>query len=198
VPGYEGTVPNSLDLITYDGHNWLLMSSRDGMMTMWDITTPGSPSLAWRYPSAGDLDTPHGPVVREYDGQFYLVYAHTYGGSARNEGSVGVAVMAYPSDPPEYLADLVAPVGVPDFGFLRGVELTTDGVLYITDAGTEFVDSGSRGKLYSATLPAGLSPTGATGASGGTQHYVDFTDLDELMGSLGTPFESRISRIPGP
>jgi hypothetical protein len=195
-PGMAGTTVNSLDLIEFDGQTWLLVCTRSGVLTMWDISVPGSPDLAWRYPASGGLDTPHGAVLREFDGQFYLVYAHTFGGSSRFEGTVGVAVMAHPADPPDYLADLRVPSGLPEFGFLRGVELSTDGVLYLTDAGTEYPDAGDLGKLLTATLPVGLTPSGETGAVGAPQSYVDLVDLAEQRVGLGTPFEARISPIP--
>ena len=196
-PGWENQMgtPNGLDLIEYGGSTYLLICSRNGVISMWDITAAASASLLWRYPAAGDLDTPHGAVLRELDGTFYLLYAHTLGGPGRGEGSVGVAALSDPAAPPQYLADLVLPPGALPFGFLRGVELTDGGELLITDAGAELVDQGpDQGGLWSASFPA-LAATGATGARG-SQVYREFKDMTPLLDGLAMPFEGRLMPAP--
>lgn len=194
--GYVSGTPNGLDLITHDGRTTLLICSRDGVLTQWDITTPGAPVRLWRFPALGDLSAPHGAVVRELDGTFYLLYAHTWGGVETGDGSIGVASMADPSEPPLYLADLVVPALHPGFDFLRGVELTTSGDLLITDSGDQFVDQGpAQGRIWRAPLPA-LTATGATGVEDESQVFVELTELTELTSELPMPFEGRLSPIP--
>lgn len=156
------------------------------MITAWDITDPADPEFLWTFPESGSLDTPHGCMARMYDGQLWMIWAHTEG--APTGGSVGVALANDPTVVPEYVADLLPAGDVDSFGFLRGVELTTDGVLYLTDSGGGGGFGGS-GQVVKATFPAGLAPTGASGAVDSDQVFVDLTDAEVLLDGLDNPFE---------
>lgn len=166
-PDWAGyMLPNGMDLMHHDGRDLLVVTTRGrdgaddtGNVTAWDITDLGDVQRLWQFPAGGaTLGTPHGAAVRRVGDAWYLVYAHSTG--LNNRGSVGVASLADPLSEPVYLADLKPPSTTPELGFPRGVELTEDGWLYVTDNGVG--DTSSVGWVLKAALPA-LSPTGAGG-----------------------------------
>ncbi|MEQ1503040.1 MAG: hypothetical protein ABMB14_12460, partial [Myxococcota bacterium] len=163
-----------------------------GEITMWDLTDPAAPSLVWTYPPSGSLFTPHGAVFRRYDGRWWLLYAHSDGNGSTS--SVGLAVTDDPTVAPAYVADLL-PANVDPFEFLRGVELTSDGWLWLTDSGTQGGPGGpgpASGRVVVAAMPT-LAPTGATGAYG-DQVFVDLTEDAVVVDDLANPFEGWLWR----
>jgi hypothetical protein len=198
-PGGDEELPNGLERVDHDGRTYLLTSYRgasfggsDGRISLWDITTP-APSLVWKFPADGALDTPHCPILREYQGRWWLVWAHTEGGPD-GAGTVGLAVADDPTAPPAYVADLVPQEPVAPFEFLRGVELTADGELYLTDSGSVGgVGGGTRGRVLRAAMPS-LSPTGATGAVDQDQVLLDLEGGEVLLEGLSNPFEGWLWR----
>lgn len=189
--GWMQPLPSGVDkVIGEDGSVTLVVNNRGGfpdggIVTGWDITDPDHPALLWRFPREGALDTPHGAVIRRFGGRYWLLYAHSYG--ALNGGSVGVAVTSDPRILPEYLADLVPTAPVGPLEFVRGVELTTDGTLWITDSGPEQLE-GALGRVISAPFPD-LAPTGASGAVGDDQVFVDLEGGTVVAEDLANPFE---------
>lgn len=194
VAGWEAGLPNGAERFDWEGRSYLLLSHRGlavaeqaaGFLSLWDVTTPGAPTRVWRFPERGHLRTPHGAVLRRFDGHLWLLYAHSDGTAASS--TVGFAWADDPTLPPRYVADL-QPVGAEaPFDFLRGVELTTDGSMWLTDSGP---GSGAStvplGRVLSATLPAGLVPSAASGAFG------DLTLIDvepaPFASGLTNPFE---------
>jgi hypothetical protein len=197
--GWYGGIPNGIDRFEHDGRSLLMCSHRGGggfppgfglgEITLWDISVADAPELVWRFPFDGALDMPHGPLFRRFADQWWLVYAHSGGGL---EGStVGLAVTDDPTVLPAYVADLVPIEPLAPFIFLRGVELTSDGWLYLTDSGGR---SGSStgihdGRVLKAPMPI-LSPTGLSGATGpGQQLFVELVDAEVLLEGLDNPFE---------
>lgn len=188
---FDMATPNGLHLLSHDGGSYLLVSSRgeggqgqggaSGSIALWDITDPDAPSRVWRFPEQGSLHTPHGPILREVDGQYWLLYAHTYG-SGDGSGTVGVASLADPLSQPQYVADLV-PDGF-SLSFFRGIEIV-DGTLYLTDSGAE---QGASGMLLAAPAP-GLEPSGSSGAFGDEQELVSLSGVELLLDGLESPFE---------
>jgi len=181
--------PNGAELLQREGRAYLLLSHRalnSGRITLWDITTPGEPSFVWRFPAEGELGIPHGPVLREVDGQWWLLWAHTRGSA--NNGTVGMAVTPDPTVAPTYVADLVPGADVGHFQFLRGVERLSDGRLLLTDAGPQTFGPGM-GRVFEATFPD-LSPPddGARGALG-SQRFEPLGSATLRLDGLGSPFE---------
>lgn len=195
-PQWPGQIPNGIERFDHEGRSWLLASHRgsrsraspgtdpvpNGLVSMWDITDPQAPTLAWTFPQGGGIDTPHGSIIRERDGRFWLLYAHTEG--AEVGGSVGLAVTDDLSIAPEYVADLVP---AEPFTFLRGVELTGDGWLYLTDSGGTV--AAGRGRIVKAPFPADLSPTGASGVAHEDQVFVDLDGAELFAQGLDRPFQ---------
>ncbi len=202
--GFPGKTPNGSELVTWGDRRYLLLSHRgtgggpleppNGEITMWDVTTPGAETLAWRFPEEGFLDMPHGPILRRHQGRWWMLWAHSGGGEGRRS-SVGLAWLDDPARPPTYVADLVPPGEPGPFDFLRGVELTDDGELWLTDSGPG-AGTGSavaRGRLFVARM-AEVEPTGATGAVGTDQVFVDLEGLALVRGELRNPFEGWLWR----
>jgi hypothetical protein len=201
-PEFGDRQPNGADRFDWDGRSYLLLSNRgsalwSGSATLWDITVAGAPTLVWRFPEAGGLATPHSPVLRAWDGRWWLLWAHTDG--ARPEGSsVGVAVTDDPLVRPIYVADLLPPEGIAPWGYARGIELTDDGTLWITDSsadgwlGPDLLD----GTVFEAQLPS-LTPTAATGGEQG-QVFVRLAWIERLIGGLSMPFEAWLWRTTSP
>ena len=85
------------------------------------------------------------------------------------------------------------------FVFVRGVELTSDGWLYITDSGANggvgFCDEG---RVFQAPMPTGLAPTGATGDANGDQVFVDLPGVELMLDGLSNPFEGWLWTSPAP
>ena len=46
---------------------------------MYAFTDPSSPTLLWQFPEGGVLKSRHGPILRQYDGGWYLLYARSSG-----------------------------------------------------------------------------------------------------------------------
>lgn len=198
--GWPGTSPNGADRLDVDGRSLLLLSHRAvgaqitplGAVTLWDITAVGAPVRLWAYPSdGGGLDTPHGPVFRRWNGQWWLLYAHTNG--ATDGGSVGLAVTDDPTHLPSYVADLVPSDtdGIGPFTFLRGVELASDGTLYLTDSG-RLTGTTPTGRVIRAPFPEDLAPTGASGVAGDDQVFAPLDGAALLTDGLLAPFEGRL------
>lgn len=194
--GTSISTPNGIERVDLATSTLLLSSHRgggggggggngaSGKITCWDISSADQQDLVWTYPASGNLHTPHGAVFRQYGGKWWLLYAHSYGADGTH-GSVGLAVTDDPAVRPTYVADLV-PDTLDAFGFLRGVELDTDGTLYLTDSGGG-QGSTRNGRLISATFPT-LSSTGRSGAYG-DQVFVDLQDEVLLRSSMPNPFE---------
>ncbi len=201
-PAWEGDLPNGAERFDHEGRSYLLLSHRGlpiptragGFVTCWDLTVPGEPTLVWRYPEEGALHTPHGAVVRWFDGHRWLVYAHTE--ATLDTGTVGLAWLDDPTLAPEYVADLVPTGPTAPFEFLRGVELTTDGNLWLTDSGTgNGVSLVRDGRVLRATMPQGLSPGGA---SGSVPDLVSVSFAPEpFADDLVNPFEGWLWTAPG-
>lgn len=171
-------------------------SGWSGSASLWDITEPGRPALEWSYPAEGGLATPHSPILRQWEGRWWLLWAHTDG--ALPEGSsVGVAVTDDPTELPTYVADLLPPLDAPPWGFLRGVELSDDGVLILTDSSSDgwLGPEGDDGVFFTSRLPS-LSSTGASGRVGEDQHFVRLESVDTLSEGLPLPFEAWLWRPP--
>lgn len=196
-PGWVRDTPNGVDRVDDGDRTWLVSSHRgdgtggvegSGEITLWDLTDPGAPALAWTYPSSGSLNTPHGAILRRYEGRWWLVYAHSLGDDAHGS-TVGLAVTDDLAVAPAYVADLtpVAPVG--PFAFLRGVELTADGELWLVDSGSQGgFGTPISGRVVTAPMPD-LDPTGASGAAGEDQVFVDLTGGSVAASGFEDPFE---------
>jgi hypothetical protein len=191
-PDWSGLFPNGVEHLEHAGRSLLLTSHRGGADTgappageiaLWDATDPGAPTRVWRFPPSGVLDTPHGCVLRERGGRWWLLWAHTRG--APDGGSVGLAVTDDPTVPPAYVADLVPGAAIGRFGFLKGVDLTDEDWLYLTDASSG--GAGPSGRVVRAPMPD-LSPTGATGALG-DQVHVELDGATVFADALDLPFE---------
>jgi hypothetical protein len=192
-PGWDQPLPSGIDrILGEDGSVYLVANNRGGfpeggIITMWDITRPDAPEELWRFPSTGALDTPHGAVIRAYKGRFWLLWAHSYGAPAAGGGSVGIAVSTDLRTLPAYVADLTMPDPVGPLDFVRGVELTSDGELWITDSGAERLPA-ANGRVIEAAMPD-LSPTGATGAVSTDQVFVELPEAHVVASGLPNPFE---------
>ncbi|MBX2796780.1 MAG: hypothetical protein KTR31_03895 [Myxococcales bacterium] len=182
-------LPNGADRFEHDGRSLLLLShlgvgggpgSITGVITLWDITAPSDAQHLWTFPQDGQLQTPHGPVLRMMDDVWWLLWAHTYGDGER--GTVGLARTDDPLHRPTYVADLVPGDDVGSFEFLRGVELDTDGTLWLTDSGT--------GWITRASWPT--PPPRASGATGGVgdQRYEELGEAEIVLDNLFDPFEA--------
>jgi hypothetical protein len=194
--GWEGDQPNGADRLDYDGRTYLLESHRGGPgfgatgeISFWDITDPAATQLVWRFPpDQGSLYTPHGPILREWNGEWWLVWAHSDGGPV-NDSSIGLAVTSDPTVLPAYVADLVPTGPEAPFIFVRGVELTSDGWLYITDSGANGgIGFGDDGRILKAPMPT-LYAQGESGDANGDQRFEDLTGVELLLDGLSNPFE---------
>jgi hypothetical protein len=189
-------LPNGLERLDFEGRTFLVVTHRGnvtppgagaplGSITLWEVSDPLAPALVWRFPAAGALETPHGAAIR-YDGaQWWLLYAHT-GGAVDSTGTVGIASMAVPTDPPSYVADLTVPAALAPLVFLRGVERDAGGPLILVDSG---LDDQFAGRLIRADFPD-LAPSGASGGAGVDQVFVELTGAAELQGGMDSPFEA--------
>ena len=168
-------------------------SAVDGSLVLWDITDPTNPAQVWHYPESGTVGMPHSPVMKRVSGTWVLAYAHTIGMSdAGNEvhSSVGLAISDDLTAQPTYVADGVLPTALGDIETSRGVELGTDGRLYVVETGSR----GGDGRLLTATLPE-LTPAGSSGAyseSHADQIFVTLDDAAVLADDLGGAFEPRL------
>ena len=184
-------LPNGMDRFDHEGRSLLLVShrSQEGRITLWDITTPGEVELQWVFPPEGRLSLPHGPVFRRVAGQWWLLYAHTAGGPAG--GSVGLAVTDDPLQRPRYVADLFPDPEVDRYMFLRGVELTWDRRLILTDSG--FIGGASQGRVLVAEWPTlqPADPTNPEAPNGarGSQRFVGIGATELLRDGFSAPFE---------
>ncbi|MCA9494103.1 MAG: hypothetical protein KC621_29450, partial [Myxococcales bacterium] len=203
---WVGGTPNGAELVQQGARTWLLLSHRgvlgqpgplggvySGLLSMWDITDPDAPTRAWVFPSTGPLATPHGAVVRQWNGETWLLWAHS-DGAPDHSSTIGDALLPDPAQPPVYVADLVPNGGPAPFDFLRGVELTADGELWLTDSGPGggAGTSGAQGRILMATMPV-LAPTGATGAVPDDQVFVD-VPVTLVRRDLRNPFEGWLWR----
>lgn len=194
VPDFTETLINSLQVLEQDGRVYAIFSNRGaitpptGRISMWDITDRDAPSLMWKYPAVGFLDTPHGPLLREVDDQWWLVYAHTYG--AGEVGTVGIAVTANLRTVPSYVADATPPPSIGDLTFMRSAELTTDRVVVGADTGA--TGGATSGKIFRFALPE-LEPSGLSGARG-EQLFVEMEEAELLVSGLDSPYEAYLWR----
>lgn len=201
IPGFDGGEPNGADRLDWQGRHYLLLTDRQdgfgwtGSITLWDLAD-SPPALVWRFPATGGLGKPHSPILRPWQGRWWLLWAHTEGAQA-DGSSVGVAVTDAPTAPPSYVADLLPPAGAAPWGAARGVELGDDGSLWVTDSSTDGWSGSLIGAIDQATLPS-LSPTGATGAAGEDQVFVRLDQVDRLVEGLAFPFEAWLWRRPTP
>jgi hypothetical protein len=195
--------PNGLERIdAEDGRTYLVESVRggnqdptDGKIRLWDITDPASLSFVWEFPAEGSLYAPHCPILREHEGQWWLIYAHSNGVS--DGGSVGLAVTDDVATLPAYVADLVPAGALAPFDFLRGVELTADGWLYLTDSGPgQGLSLVPEGRVMKAPMPSALAPTGASGGAVEGQVLVDLEGMELLLDGLTNPFEGWLWKLP--
>lgn len=191
-------VPNGAERFEHEGRTYLLLShlgtrmtehDASGRITLWDITTPGSPALRWSFPEKGGLAVPHGPILRQVDGTWWLLWAHTLG--RNGTGTVGMAATADPLQRPTYVVDLAPGEDVGPFRFLRGVERGPAGNLWLVDSG----GAPDAGRLVEAAWPVGLTPTGATGAAG-DQVYEDLGLATVRRSKLPSPFEGWLWERP--
>ncbi len=202
---WDYSLPNSLELIADAGRHYLLMSNRgndlsggansaiDGVLVLWDVTDGSAPTMVWQYPESGVVGMPHSPVMERVDGTWVLAYAHTVGVEAGNnsgDGSVGVAITDSLTTRPAYVADGVLPGSMGELETTRGVELSSDGTLYITETASR----GGGGRLIRASLPAlDLSDkTGEYTEDHAHQDYIELTDAEELADDLRGTFEPRL------
>ena len=180
-----GQNPNGAERLDHEGGSYLLLTHRGaGTITLWDITTAGDPQFRWRFPSSGAVSVPHAPILREIDGQWWLLWAHT-NGIGRDNGSVGLAVTDDPLVAPTYVADLRPGDDVGTFSFLRGVEYV-DGRLYLTDSGPR---NTGVGRVVVARWPSLSPPESGENGDEGNRRLVDLGDAMELVPSLPRPFE---------
>ncbi len=191
--GWTQDLPNGIEKVEHEGHVYIAVSNRGGgfggipgKVSFWDITDPAAPTLLWKFPSTGDLDTPHGAIIRFYEGQWWLLWAHSYG--APGGGSVGLAVSDDIEVLPAYVADLVPEAPVGPFDFIRGVEITSDGWLWLTDSGPSEGLGGDNGRIIKAPMPEGLVPTGASGAADEDQVFVELIDATVMTEGVANPF----------
>lgn len=197
-PDWIGAAPNGAEHLVWQDRSLLLVSHRgiaagddpiSGAITLWDLTTPDAPQRLWRFPEDGALGVPHGPVIRTLDDRLWLLWAHTEG--TPEGGSVGVAVLDDPTQPPTYVADLLPPTTVAPLEFLRGIELTAQGWLLLTDSGDPQAPTG---RLIRSRFPGDLAPTGAGGAAGSDQVLIELQDAEIVRGGLAYPFEGWLWR----
>jgi hypothetical protein len=189
-----GHLPNGFEQLEHEGrvlgvisHRGVSLSDQEsGGIALWDWTDPEIPVRLWTFPAEGGLAVPHSPILRAWGGVWWLVWAHTEG-AADGTGSVGLAMLADPLQPPVYVADLVPTGGLAPFTFLRGVDLDDAGQLVVTDSGTGF-GYDRLGRLLTARTTE-LQPTGASGVAGVDQVFVDLADLALLTDGLDNPFE---------
>lgn len=191
-----GGLPNGADRFDHEGRSYLLLSHRrdgaadlrgGGLLTLWDITEPGAVDFVWRFPEIGAVDTPHGPVFRIVDGVWWLLWAHTGGASSGAGGTVGLAATDDPRIRPTYVADLEPGSDVGSLGFLRGVELTDDGALLLTDTGQ--IGGGPVGRVIEARWPDLAVPAEPRGGHIGDQTFVDLGPASERLTGLDNAFE---------
>jgi hypothetical protein len=168
--GFE--VPNGLHSLTSGGRDLALLSTRGwagapGQVTLIELRPDGIAVPRW---TLGGLDLPHAPLLRAWDDAYWLLWAEAGG-----PGRVGVAVTDAPLHAPRHVAYLVPPEDAP-FGLLRGVELTGDGWLLLTDS------SGPKGgRVLRAPLPV-VDPDGAL-------QTLPLEPLEEVAVGLPRPFE---------
>jgi hypothetical protein len=194
--------PNGLERIAEDGHTYLVESVRggaqqpiNGKIRLWDISDPSNLTFVWEFPSEGTLYAPHCPIFRQHEGQWWLIWAHSNG--APSGSSVGLAVTDDLATLPQYVADL-EPVGEQaPFQFLRGVELTADGWLYLTDSGPgQGLSEQPLGRVMKVPMPTGLLPTGAAGGAEQDQVLIDLEGIELVLDGLVNPFEGWLWKLP--
>lgn len=181
--------PNGADRFDFEGRSYLLLShlgdfggglgDGGGRITLWDITTAGAPTHVWSFPDSNALGAPHSPILRQADGTWWLIWAHTAGGP-NNQGTVGIAQTPSPLTAPTYYADLLSTEG--PLQFLRGVELFED-TLYVTDSAT--------GQVFTAdwvppTVPKSEPP------------LIDLTNQTVFASGLAFPYEGWMWSDPLP
>jgi hypothetical protein len=195
VVGWSQDLPNGIDKIEHEGRTFIVVSNRGGGMigfvpgkvSLWEVTDPDEPALLWKFPATGDLDTPHGAIMRFYEGRWWLLYAHSYGAPSGG-GSIGLAVADAIDDAPQYVADLVPPAPAGPFDFVRGVEITDDGWLWMADSGPNEGLLGDNGRILKAPMPPDLEPTGASGAEGEDQLILPLADTEVTTEGVANPF----------
>jgi hypothetical protein len=183
--GWDAAWIQAIERVEGDGRTWLLVSAvgpeqAEGChLELWDITDPEALWQVWRYPAEGGLGVVDSPILRRYEGQWWLAYAHR---------RVGLAVTDSLRVPPAYVADLAPAGGSGAFEFLTGVELTSDGVLYLSER--------ISGRVLEVALPEGLAPTGASGVAPGGQVLVEVPAGEVVMEGLAFPSAPRLWELP--
>ncbi|MEQ1503135.1 MAG: hypothetical protein ABMB14_12935 [Myxococcota bacterium] len=200
-PGWEDDDVNGLDLFEDGGRRYLVQSMRggfsdEGSIKLWDITDPAAMTIVWRFPASGSLAAPHSPTIRWYDGQWWLLYAHSNG--LRSGSTIGLAVMPDVTTAPAYVADLEPTGAEAPFDFLRGVQLSDDGILYLTDSGPgEGVGGGpGQGRILQAPFPVGLVPSGTDGQYDSGMTVIDLDGTTLIDDGYQNPFEGWLWRLP--
>lgn len=205
---------NDVDVVDLgDGQETLLINNltRSGeggraSVTFWQ-KVEGTWTLLWQHPSAasgGYLSAAHNPdwMVAE-DGLPYVVYAHSNGmgrhgqveqfnGRDDHLGSVGVGrVTAAGVD---YLFDAT----IPDtLGFVRDVNLLSDGSFLVTDSGCmhpEDSDCDHAGQLWRLSLPdlAQAEATGLSGAFSPDKSEMVVVRAQEVDASVAWPLQCEL------
>lgn len=154
-------------VVSYRGNDAGTPASEVGRLLCFDVTDRADPRFLWKFPAEGNLQAPHNPSFHWRDGRWVLLYAHSHGDRGQ-AGSIGVAQTVDLARAPTYIADLRPDSG--EWGFPRGVALTGDDQLIITDTST---DRGL-GAVYLADFPTELRPGGESGAfhvDGVDQHF---------------------------
>lgn len=194
-------LPNGFELIDWGGRAYALVNNRgssasdydEGQIALWDITDPANASLVWQYPEGGFLGAPHGARFRWFDGSWWLIYAHST--ALGRSGTAGFAVTHDPTVRPSYVADLQPGASLEEWTFPRGVELTTDGQVYLTEPFNAGDLGDDVGFVARFAMPTSLAPTGKTGAftgDGAQLELVVLEEVEKLVGGLDVPFEAWI------
>ncbi|MCP4807880.1 MAG: hypothetical protein GY913_10100 [Proteobacteria bacterium] len=203
-PEWDGYLySNNVQLFEEDGRTWLLTTFKSGdfpdiaqrntgRITLWDVTDPRTPELAWAYPEVGHLAAVHHGRVIERDGEQYLLYAHSLGASDSFEGKNGAVGLArFSLDGPTYLGDGILPEGLEGFGFVREVELSPDSDrLYVVDSGCEnpdIEDCERAGQLFEVEFPEWDEP-GLSGAFDASHSEQSFRELEMVADDWGISF----------
>ncbi len=192
-------LPNGLQVFEWDGRALLLTSYRtddfeepgdtNGSIVLWDITDRQNVTKVWRYPETGTVYAPHNPTLHVRDGEWILTYAQPLGYRG-DTGTIGIAVAPDPFTGPAYVMDLV-PTDAVVWSFPRGVLLTADDVLYVTDTGVARVE----GTVSFGSLPTDLTPStkgGTYNEAGTDQTFVTLEDVEVFVTGLTTGYRSII------
>jgi len=211
-PDWEGMVwVNNIDLFWENNRLYMINSFKGGgplpdtsrnagRIALWDVTDLSAIEKKWVYPAEGYVAAPHKATRVDLRGESILLYAHSLGASDSFEGvqsgSVGLARFST-EEAPTYLGDWVLQDQEAHMGFLRDVELMSDGERFlVTDSGCETLNAKCEEseEIFTMHVPSLPEPSGKQGSFSSSHDQQDFYPAElerwDILPTVRFPYEA--------